>query len=175
MISIIAQTEDAPSAYPAVTGMPTGIDADAVWQRIEAYITWRFAERQVEWIVEGCGEFVPPLRPATIDTTEVWTTGAYAAVTLDASPRGGVCLPGAGPYRITGTVGADIDVPAIVETAFLRLANYLVADPGKPGARAESIKTGTVELSVARDQAWAGRAMANSGAADLLRAYRGLP
>ena len=32
-----------------------------VWQRIESYVAYRWTPRAVTWIVEGCGEWYPPL------------------------------------------------------------------------------------------------------------------
>ena len=44
----------------------------------------------MQWTVEGPGEFVPPLSPATISTVEVWSSAdAWEVVTLTPSPLGG--------------------------------------------------------------------------------------
>jgi hypothetical protein len=63
-------------------------------------------------------------------------------------------------------------VPAIVWEAVKRLAAYLSAKAGTPGARSESISAGSIDISRTRSESWMARAMANSGAADLLRNYR---
>jgi hypothetical protein len=169
MATIIKQTEGAPSAYPTLS--PAIELNDIAWMRVEQWIAWRYASRSVAWIVEGPGAWFPNLAPATITTVEIWDAGAWSDVTLDASPLGGYMLPGEGPYRFTGTVGGG-DVPANVWEAVKRLAAYLNAKPGKPGARSESVTAGSVSVSSSRSPTWMAAAMQNSGAADLLRGYR---
>jgi hypothetical protein len=147
------------------------LDASVIWQRIEFYVAHRWTERAVTWIVEGCGEWTPPLTPATIATVEIWRADAWEAVTLSPSPEGGYMLPG-GSYRFSGTVG-DGDPPAAVLEAFRRLAEYMAADPGTPGATSESTNVpGVLTKEVSRSASWAARGMANSGAGDLLRNFR---
>ncbi|TJV53336.1 MAG: hypothetical protein E5Y01_03210 [Mesorhizobium sp.] len=172
----IKQTEGAPSAFPAApSGLSTAaaaLDPDMLWQRIEAYTAWRYTSRSIEWIVEGCGEWHPPLAPATISTVEVWQADAWQTATLSPSPVGGYCLPGDGPYRFTGTVGGDT-APAAVQEAFRRLAEYMAASKrGSPGATREKVVAGSVQVDKSRSASWAAEAMANSGAGDLLRNYR---
>lgn len=170
--TIISQVEAEPAAYPApLSGLVTAA-SDLAWQRIESYIAWRFTEREVTWIVEGPGEFVPPLRVSVISTTERWC-GAWQPVTdLELSPLGGYCLPGCGPYRFVATVGGGGDPPAGVQEAVRRLAEYNAAVKVKPGIRSESVQAGTVSLSTTRSPTAAAEALQNSGAADLLRNYR---
>lgn len=173
----IKQAEGAPASYPAApSGLSTAaaaLDANMIWQRIEAYIAWRFTSRSIEWIVEGCGEWRAPLAPATIATVEVWqATNAWATATLDPSPTGGYMLPGDGPYRFTGTVGGGT-VPAAVNEAFRRLAEYMAASKrGSPGTTREKVVAGSVMVDKSRSASWAAEAMSNSGAGDLLRNFR---
>lgn len=146
---------------------------DAIWSRIEAHIAHRFTSRDVEWIVEGPGEWCPPLTPATITTAEIWNGTAWETITAPDSPLGGYWLSGEGPYRFAGTVGAG-PIPAAVQEAYDRLSAYLagLAD-NVPGARAYSIEIPDVEsTSITRDATWIARALQHSGAADLLRPYR---
>lgn len=171
----IKQTEAAPTAYPdAPEGLSTeaaALDADTIWQRIESYIAHRWTERAVTWIVEGCGEWNPPLTPATIATVETWRADAWEDIALRPSPLGGYVLPG-GTYRFTGTAGGGT-VPAAVEEAFRRLAEYMAAESDTPGASSATVTVpdvATVEIS--RSPSWMARAMSNSGAGDLLRPYR---
>jgi len=177
MAITISQTESEPTDYPdAPSGLSTAAAALApaiVWDRLEAWCAHRWAERSVTWVVEGPGEWVPPLTPATISTIKVWSRGAdeWEAVSLSASPLGGYRLPATGPYQFTGTVGAA-EVPATVNEAYRRLAEYMAAKPGKPGATFESVSAGSISVSSRRSESWLASAMANSGAADLLRAYR---
>ncbi|MER9150802.1 hypothetical protein NKI30_19470 [Mesorhizobium opportunistum] len=176
MATTIKQTEGAPASYPAApSGLSTAaaaLDANMIWQRIEAYTAWRFTSRSIEWIAEGCGEWHPPLAPATITTTEIWQDNAWTTATLDPSPTGGYMLPGDGPFRFTGTVGGGT-VPAAVNEAFRRLAEYMAASKrGSPGTTREKVVAGSVMVDKSRSASWAAEAMANSGAGDLLRNFR---
>ena len=174
MIATIKQDEAVPAAYPAT---PSGLSVAAaalapsvIWQRIEAYVSARWTARAVIWTVEGCGEWVPLLTPATIAATAQWTGTAWEAFTPDPSPLGGYDLP-EGTYRFTGTVGSGT-VPETVNEAFRRLAEYLAADRETPGATVEHVSIPGINLDFRRDAAWTAQAMINSGAADLLRPYR---
>ncbi|RWC90047.1 MAG: hypothetical protein EOS32_28780 [Mesorhizobium sp.] len=177
----IKQTEGTPASYPVppagLTSAAAALDASMLWQRIEAYIAHRFTERSVIWIVEGCGEWHAPLTPATITTVERWDRFDmnYVSVDLNASPLGGYCLPG-GTYRFSGSVGSTdspATAPEIVEEAFRRLAEYMAATlKGTPGLTAERVTAGSVTVEKSRSATWAGEAMSNSGAGDLLRSYR---
>jgi hypothetical protein len=171
-ITVLEQNEDLPDSYPVLRPAV----ADYVWQRIESYIAWRSTERTVTWIVQGCGEFTVPLKPATMNTIEIWdhVAKAWGDITANAevSPRG-YWLPGKGPYRFTATVGNDDEPPAAVCTAAQRLAAYLAANPGTPGAtrrRDEVAGLGLTDTWL--EPGWMARAMQNSGAGDLLRPYR---
>lgn len=107
MATTLKQTEAAPVAYPAQPdGLSAGaaaIDLAMIWQRIEAYTAWRFTARNVVWLVEGPGEWEPPLAPATISGVEIWADNAWAAAAPAASAMG-YELACAGPYRFTGSV-----------------------------------------------------------------------
>jgi hypothetical protein len=173
----IRQNEAVPETWPDAPGnlstAAAALDTGLIWHRLESYIAWRWTSRAVVWTVEGCGCWQPPLAPATISTVEVWQDDAWQAVTLSPSPLDGYVLPGAGPYRFTGTVGDDAgDVPAGVLEAYRRFAEYIAAKPGKPGASSESVTAGSVSVSIRRSASWMAAAMQNSGAADLLRTYR---
>lgn len=174
MAVTLKQVEAAPASYPDVTtflrlGALEGDevpDADQVWQRIEAYTAHRWTARAVVWTVEGPGEWVPPLTPATVSTIEVWQDG-WTACSLEASPLGGWELPGSGPYRFTGSAGGG-DLPAAVAEAFKRLHEYTrgINDSFKN----ETAYTRSGDDEVVRN--WTAKALQLSGAADLLRPYR---
>ncbi|MCB1489029.1 MAG: hypothetical protein KDJ88_16435 [Bauldia sp.] len=173
----IRQDENLPEAYPdapdTLTAAAAALDPDFIWQRIESYIAHRWTARAVGWKVEGSGEWEPPLTPATIVSTMYWRGDDWDEATLSPGPFGGLILPGCGPYSIVATVGdTENDPPAAVLEAFRRLAEYMAAKAGKPGARSERIQAGSISLSHTRDEAWMARAIQNSGAADLLRPYR---
>jgi hypothetical protein len=177
MAVTIKQTEAAPDDYPAApAGLSTAAAAlskDMIWQRIEAYTAYRWTSRAVVWIVEGPGEWAPPLSPATVTTVEIWTGGAWQNVTPDASPLG-YWLSGCGPYRFTGTAGGgDPEVAAAVNEAFRRIGEYMAADPGTAGATSERFSEQDIDSrQVDRSASWMAKAMQNSGAGDLLRQYR---
>jgi hypothetical protein len=175
MAVTIKQTEAAPTEYPVP---PTGLsdeaaalDADMIWQRIEVYTAQRYTARDVVWIVQEEGEWVPPLSPFTVSGVEVWENGGWTATTPPESPLGGYVLPGDGPYRFTASVGGG-NVPAAVSEAFRRLAEYMADDPGRVGTSSYTDKIGPMEETINRAPNWLARAMQYSGAADLLRPYR---
>jgi hypothetical protein len=181
MAVTVQQLESEPSEYPELpedflSADAAAIDPAIVWERLEAWCAHRWAERDVSWVVEGPGEWVPPLTPVTIATVEVWSSAdLWEAATLSPSPLGGYWLPASGPYRFTGTAG-DAEPPAAVLEAFRRLAEYFAAaagdDPSRAGSRSHEFSIGELRESVARSPSWVGMAMQNSGAADLLRQYR---
>lgn len=177
MCVVIRQIESEPESYPdAPSGLSTSAAAlaDVAWARIESYIAHRYSVRDVVWIATGPGEWCPTLQPANIASVEIWADGVWSNITPDASPLGGYWLTGHGPYRFTGTVGEeDADVPDIVGEAVKRLAEYLAADPGEPGASSERVDITDIESrSVSRSPTWMAKAIQNSGAADLLRGFR---
>lgn len=181
MAELVKETEAVPASYPmAPTGLSTkaaAIDPGVIWQRIEPYIRLRWREREVVWIVEGEGEWSPPLSPATVSTVEVWQATEWVETTPPVSPFGGIVLPGDGPYRITASVGSGTPPAAVLE-AFRRLAEYSaeIADysaaKGHAGATNVNSSLGQLSTSFDRSATWAARAMQYSGAADLLRPYR---
>lgn len=174
MATTISETESVPETYPTTSPAVTG--NDVAWQRIESYIAHRFTPRAVEWVVDGPGLWHPPLKPATISTVEVWSrAGEWETVELSASPYGGYVLPCSGPYRFTATVGGGSPaptIPAAVWEAIKRLAAYMSAKPGTPGMSSERIQAGSISVQRSRSESWMASALQNSGAADLLRAYR---
>lgn len=175
MTALMAMTEALPVSYPdAPDGLGTAaaaLDADMIWQRIESYVAHRWTAREVVWIVEGPGEFKPGLHPATITAREVWDGVAWITASLSDGPLGGVLLNGEGPYRFTATVGSG-DVPATVQEAFRRLAEYMAETVEHHGAHEYSVSIGELDQKVSRYPTWLARAMQYSGAADLLRPYR---
>ncbi|WP_128910776.1 hypothetical protein [Tropicibacter alexandrii] len=175
MAETIKQTEALPASYPEiaprwVSGQLTGTDFEPdpaqLWQQIERHVAHRWTAREVVWIVEGEGDWRPPLTPATIATVEVWENQSWTETTPPPSPFGGYALPSDGPYRITASVGSGTP-PADVVEAFRRLHEYSrgIVDSFKN----EPAFTGGEE---GIPRAWAAKALHLSGAADLLRNYR---
>lgn len=183
MAVTIGQTEENPAAYPdAPAGLSTAaaaLDADMLWQRLESYVAHRWTARSVVWVVEGPGNWQPPLTPAVVSLVELWDDDDGWTTTLPgASPMGGYAFDGVGPYRVTAMVGSGT-VPAAVLEAFRRLAEYSVEMgkdgmmSGHPSHSSHSAKIGdSIEETFTRPSNWAGRALQLSGAADLLRPYR---
>ncbi|MEE4303589.1 MAG: hypothetical protein V2J19_05490 [Wenzhouxiangella sp.] len=172
---IIRQDEGTPTSYPTISGLSTAADAlnhDALWKRIEDWIAYRFGEREVIWTVIGPGNFIPPLTPYTVDTSEKWNGSEFETVTLKDAPLG-FELDDA-TYRITATVGTTDDPPEAVVEAFTRLAEYLADDAQMSRTvNGQTIRLGSgVEYQAERPNAWQARALHLSGAADLLRGYR---
>ena len=173
MAGTLKQDEAVPTYPSTPTGLSTAaaaINAAVIWARIEAYVSARWTTRAVVWTVEGPGDWVPLLTPATITTVEKWSGTAWVTATPDASPLGGYQLDDL-TYRFSCTVGGGT-VPEAVKEAFRRLAEYLAEDPKTRGANRESYSVGPINTDMRRDPAWLGAAMINSGAADLLRPYR---
>lgn len=178
MAATLKITENTPETYPAIElpfEAPNDEFVPALWRRIESYIRHRWGERDVVFIVEGPGDWTPPMEPATIETVESWRADAWETATLSPSPLGGYVLDGAGPYRFTGAAGSDETPPGDVQEAFRRLAQFFVsvttAAPAAGLATAFTIDELRVELSSPNAAA---RAIQHSGAGDLLRRYRKL-
>lgn len=166
--------ETPPESFPLVAGLTPAaeaLNAAMIWQRIEAYIVWRWVSRPVIWTVQGGGDWEPPLTPVVITQAFSWTGDAWAPFEPEFGPEGFI-LPD-GMSKVEATVGLDEVPPAAVLEAFRRLAEYLAAEPIRVvGASSYSINMGQVSESINRHPAFMARALDNSGAADLLRPYR---
>lgn len=195
MAVTIKQVEALPESYPAIM-TDHGLDDSFVWQRIESYIAYRFSPRSVIWTVEECGEWEPPLTPATVTRVDVWKMGTWSEITPAPSPYGGYEFAGSGPFRITATVGGGFgvgDIPDAVQEAYRRLSRYSSAisrvsqdrlmmrrvqknsyeqPPIRPTPHQESQRMTDVDGSADFVTNWTAKALQLSGAADLLRPYR---
>ncbi|MDT0635049.1 hypothetical protein [Spectribacter hydrogenoxidans] len=173
MVELLSVTEGQPSSYPSLPAdvsseASTAIEAATVWQRIEAWIAYRWNERSVTWVVQGPGVWLPPLRPYTVDSAEAWNGQAYESVTLTDAPVG-FELDGKA-YKVQATVGDTDDPPDIVDEAVRRLTEYLYQVTQDPVPGHTTATDG--DYSFTRSAGWAARAIQHSGAGDLLRAYR---
>lgn len=181
--------ESEPAAYPAapadLSPAAAALPPALVWQRIEAFIRYRWAERQVVWIVNGGAirtgrgrDWTPSLYPASAMSIEFWDRGLedWGPVgQVPKTPLGGYLLARNETYRITATVGSPDTPPAAVLEAYRRLAEYMAAEQSTPaGARSYSIDVGQISESIRIDPNFAARSIFNSGAGDLLRPYRRL-
>lgn len=193
MPSTLSIEEGVPEdGYPVIAvgnGPQTAKIVETAWQRVESWIAHRWGERPVTFIVEGPGEWVPPLRPFTPDTIEAWIDNAWVSAVVAPSPLGGFCLDRVGPFRFIGDLGSIDEPPRAVKEAVFRLAEYYNAIDGVPASERPLSKikateaysdddgVTTVLRDVEREQAnpnWIARAMQMSGAADLLRPWRKL-
>jgi hypothetical protein len=182
MVELFNLFEELPTSYPdAPAGLSeaaAALDADMIWQRIESYVAHRWTPRTATWMLVGDGNWLPNLTPVTISTFEYWDGGndAYVSVSPRPGAFGGFLLEGrvGTEWKITGSVGGGATVPATVNEAFRRLAEYLADDRGDPsGASDFSMNIGgEISESHRRSAQWVARAMQLSGAADLLRPFR---
>lgn len=163
---VTQQIEEVPESYPDVEGIEAAAAAIA-WQRIEHFIAWRFAPRTVTWRVssDGC-DWTPPLAPIVSITVQTGDDDPYEPEVREA---GGWALP-EGYVTVTATVGSE-PVPAAVAEAVRRYTTHMSAIASYP-VGATGISSGSLSLSYRAELINPAKAMANSGAADLLRAYR---
>ena len=111
-------------------------------------------------------EWFAPLAPVVSLTVQEGDETPYQP---EAGPMGGWILP-CGAVTITATVGAR-PVPAAVTEAVKRYAKFMASTAELP-AGITRIGSGELSLSYRQETISPGMAMVNSGAADLLRAYR---
>ncbi|MBX9746383.1 MAG: hypothetical protein K2X34_05750 [Hyphomonadaceae bacterium] len=196
MARTIVVAESAPAAYANAytVFLDVGPKPEAVWQRIESWIAYRWGERNCVFTVEGPGHWKPPLLPFVASTTEVWVSDAWEATALRPSPFGGFVLESAGPFRITGVLGDAGPLPPAVKEAVFLLSEYLTSaamiptrersaasievfrppllnEPGEPISSSEPRPKLRIEN---QNPQWIARALIYSGAADLLRPWRNL-
>lgn len=177
MTDLLQESEATPASYPATpSGLSTpaaALDAEMIWERIEAYTRTRYTAREVVWTVAG-GEsenWTLPLSPVASHSAEKWESDAWVSTALPYGPVG-LCLPSDGVFRVTAQVGAG-EPPKAVFEAFRRLAEYMADDTDRAGVSSYSANMGgTVQESYQRSASHVARALQNSGAADLLRPYR---
>jgi hypothetical protein len=194
MPSTLSIEEGVPEeGYPVIavgSGPQAAKIVETAWQRVESWIAHRWGERPVTFIVEGPGEWVPPLRPFTVYTIEAWIDNTWVSAVVAPSPLGGFCLDRIGPFRFIGDLGSTDEPPRAVKEAVFRLAEYYCAvDDVSPSERPLSkFKTSaepvgddggaaSIIATIEREQSnpnWIARAMQLSGAADLLRPWRKL-
>lgn len=163
---IVKQAEAIPESYPDVDGV-TGDALAIAWQRVEHFIAWRYSPREVVWRVEADGcEWQAPLAPVVSLTVQ---NGDETPYEPESGPLGGWMLP-CGIVTVTATVGAG-PAPAAVLEAVKRYAGFIASVAQLP-AGITRIGSGALSLSYRADQVNSAMALVNSGAADLLRAYR---
>lgn len=178
MAETVRTIEAMPEGWPEIPGTPPGTNQAAIWQRIEDWCSERWTPRQVTWLVQGDGEWSPPLTPATVVTVESWDRD-WQAADLATPAWGGIALRG-DSHRVTAIVGADNPPPPAVLEAARRLALYVAEneaegsffDMPRSASSFDANLDGVGSKSVRRSAQWLAQAIQNSGAADLLRRYR---
>lgn len=181
MATALQQIEAEPLQYPA---LPEGLSQSAlaavisdqkvasIWKRIEDHVVHRWTERRVTWIIDGQGDWLPPLTPiAEIITVEKWEVSAWVAVTVEPTPMGGLSFPTDCHYRVVATVGGGL-APVNVTEAFRRMAEYLGGIRGSASELSFTRSVGDVTNRIRNEPDFMGMALQKSGAADLLRHYR---
>ena len=177
-VVIRSEDEDIPPAWPLVDGL-TGDDLATAWVRVEQWISYRWAARNVVWSLAICADgtnFTPRFRPFTLATAEHWddASAAWVSTAPKVGPFGYIL--DSGFWRITGVAGDGSYPPSDVREAVRRLGAYTkevkAAMPG--GLVRESLEIGEMSITRARPADALASAIHRSGAADLLRRYRGL-
>lgn len=181
MATALQKIEAEPQQYPP---FPVGLSqaaqatviggqrVGALWKRIEDHVAHRWSARNVTWIIEGAGEWLPSLTPiVAITAIEQWQTSAWVPVAVSPTPMGGLYFPTDCHYRVSANVGAG-PTPQDADEAFRRLAEYLAGIRGNPSEISSRRSVGDVTNSVRTEPDFMGMAMHKSGAADLLRNYR---
>lgn len=194
MATTLKVLESAPALRPQIfKSAPPPNSREAIfsvtaWERVEAFIGWRWGARDAVFTVEGPGEWLAPLSPATFGVSEIWRDDAWEVVTLRPTALGGLFLPEIAHYRIAASVGAAGEAPRAVKEAVFRLAEYLLAADNVPASerivaslKSEHDRPDDINSQDVRPQefahhgpTWIAKAMQNSGAADLLRPWRNL-
>jgi len=165
LIRGIRQIEALPESYPAITGVDEA-DLPIIWQRIEHHIAYRYSAREVIWHLEAdAGEWLPPLAPI-VEITAVQGDDTPAEPELGSFGYKLAC----GQTSITATVGAG-PVPEAVSEAARRLSRYLAQEAELPPGFTR-VDSGELSIAVSRRDITPAMALQNSGAADLLRAFR---
>ncbi|MGE0409152.1 MAG: hypothetical protein AB7P23_07805 [Amphiplicatus sp.] len=198
MARTLSIIEDVPASRPYNFQVlcDGGPPPEVSWQRIEAWIAYRWGEREATFIVEGPGDWAPPLKPFVTNTVELWNDDDWSPAVLRPTPLGGYVLEGCGPFRFVGVLGVDEEPPAAVKQAHFLLGEYLDAAARMP-PRERMVKSIEVtrptlmheppdggepplfgkekEISIDNHRPeWIARALIYSGAADLLRPWRNL-
>ena len=151
-------------------------EAAFVQERIESYIKHRWGAREFEAIIEGPGEWVPPLVPVNVTGVEVWIAETWTTYEAVRTPLGYIFDDAT--YRVTGTAGNDEAVPPTVAEAARRLhAYYVDAEATQRSHKGElnrEKKVGRLEVNGEISPNFVAKALIYSGAADLLRPFRKL-
>lgn len=178
MAKTIEIQESAPSSRPIIVIAAIGNVAailERAWLRIEEWTAYRWAARNVVFIVDGAGEWTPPLSPFTLSTAESWQDDAWTPATLRPTALGGFVFDECKTWRVTGVLGSTAAPPENVMEAVRRLARYFSETENSRATdgglrRIDRHEKTSVELQTG----WSAKAMQYSGAADLLRSYRKL-
>lgn len=177
MVVTIDIQEGEPGACPSIGADIDPAQAAIAWRRVEGWIGWRWGVRPVAFVLEGAGEWAPPLVPLAEPVAATWCAGAWAAITPPAGPLGGFLFDTVGPHRVEALLGSAEPPPEMVREAVRRLAHYNTELAGQAAELASTRRTsiaGALDIESTADPRLLARALTYSGAADLLRPWRKL-
>lgn len=176
MAELLEWQEDAPENFDH--GLPESLSEKAmqiapfaIWSRIEGWTGYRWAIRNFEALVEGPGDWHPPVGPYDIQSQEYFLDG-WQSLPLVAAPIG--IELGHAKWRIKGTVGSNMMATLDVLEAYRRLAEYLAEIGNDFDKTSVTYDVGSLKYSYRRDRNALSNALGNCAAADLLRPYRRL-
>lgn len=176
-VTLHVHENPAPNPTPAPDGLSVtaaALDPAPIWGRIEAWCSYRWALRVTLTTIEGEAgdEWVTPIAPFALDSALIWK-GAWVDATIWDTGLG-LALPISGRFKLIGTYGEDEAPDATVNEAYRRLAEYIADAEHHRFAGASSVKVDAGQVGIQYDRAptHMARAIALSGAADLLRPYR---
>ena len=180
--TVMETTELTEPIYPAapdgLSEAAAAIPKEVIWDRLEQFTNFKIGERSVKyrvWVKQRQPYWHPAERPFLITRIQTAVPSLEDYVDKAVTPRedGSVRLESAS--LVTVTVGATT-APALFNEAYKRLAEYwAIPSIGPEGVTRYSLSIGPdIAESVSKAATHTARAMVNSGAADLLRKYRGL-
>lgn len=174
MLDLIDWTEDdrttTPSAPVGLSAAAAALDPVAVFDRLEQWTGYRWGVRNFTAVITGPGCWNAPVGPATYTDVEAWVSDHWELGEIRPAPVG-LEFSG-GTFRVSGTVGTVNEPAESVMEAWRRYAEYIAQNQKNPGLSRYSRTIGDYSLSWTRDRNALAKAMAGSGAADLLRKYR---
>lgn len=161
-LNIESETVIGSITYPAAPADVTGSIPEVIWERLESYVTTRWSTAEIQFVVcSPCRDrWRPPYYP--------WLVQSVDGDPAEVNDFGEVELQ-PGRHKVVCQIGGQPVTPGVQE-AYRRLAAYYANPDNRTGYSRYSVNLGG-EIT----ESWSrrsGDALANSGAADLLRKYR---
>jgi hypothetical protein len=167
-----------PDAPAGLSDAAAALPKEIIWDRLEQFTNYKIGERSVRyrvWSQQKQPWWVPAERPFVVTRVQIADTKIEDYVEKTVRPRDDGAVRLGCPALVTATIGAATAPPLYLE-AYKRLAEYWATPSIAPeGVTRYSLSVGPdITESVSKTAAHTARGMVNSGAADLLRKYRGL-